>query len=221
MKYQIRMNLAALAAIALCGISPARADITTFVAPPFRGGVGTQSAYWDIFSSAYNGANSPNGIAPGGTTLANATITQTLDPTAFLTGGGNVYDFAASTGFRLDYSAGTSLGQVVFETRTLGSEIDYGAVALTYNNGTGPISLPATRIALPDALGGVTSEWTWDLSALGVNTFSIGFSAAAPSMSFDAATLDIAVVPEPSTFALCGLGVAGLVTIQARRRKAI
>jgi hypothetical protein len=61
-----------------------------FISPTFRGGEGSQSAYWEIFTSAYGGANIPDGIAFGGLSLANATITQSVDPGAFITGTGNI-----------------------------------------------------------------------------------------------------------------------------------
>lgn len=209
----------AAVAMTLCGALAAHADISTFTTPSFRGQPGTQSAYWETFTNAYNGANLPNGISVGGLSLANATLTQTADPSAFLTGTANIYDFANPTGFQLSYSGGLEAGQVVFQTRTAGSEIDYSSVALTYDLGSGPTSLSATRIPLEDLLGGVTSEWIWDLSGVGVNNFTIGFNASAASMSFDSAMLDVAPVPEPGSVALFGLAGAGLIGMRLARRK--
>jgi len=194
----------------LCAAVFARADITTFSTPSFRGNPGTASAYCDIFTSPYGGANSPNGVAPGGIAIANAAITQTSDASAFLTGSGNIYDFANPTGFVLDYSGGFEVGQVVFQSRTLGSEIDYDSLFLICNSASGIVSLPATRNPLADPNGGVSSEWTWDLSSLGVSGFSIVFNASASSMSLDSVMLDAAAVPEPASAALLILFGVGL-----------
>jgi hypothetical protein len=55
---------------------------------------------------------------------------------------------------------------------------------------------------------------------LGISSFSVLFDSAASSLSFDAAMLDTAsvgAVPEPSTWALVGLGSLGFVVWSRRR----
>jgi hypothetical protein len=104
---------------------------------------------------------------------------------------------------------------VVLQTRTLGSEINYGAVSLSYTDGSGTHFLaPLAHIELDrgTTLGAsVSSLFQWNLSGLGISEYSITFAGAGPSVSFDAMTLDAwnqfaVVVPEPSTYALLGLG---------------
>ena len=98
---QLNLITILFAATLSVGAINSHADTNTFLTPSFRGEGETASAYWDIFGSAYNDANSPNGVPLGGNLLASASITQTADPGAFLTGTGNIYDYAASTGFTL------------------------------------------------------------------------------------------------------------------------
>jgi hypothetical protein len=142
-----------LGAALLGSILASHATTAYYDTPAFRGLPGTQSGVWDVFTSAYGGANTPS-LPSGGLTLANATITQTADPGAFLTGTANIYDFAAPTGFILNESAGFDIGTVIFQTRTLGSALDYNSVSLTYDLGAGPVSVAGTRTLLPDAEGG-------------------------------------------------------------------
>lgn len=67
----------------------------------------------------------------------------------------------------------------------------------------------------------VSSRWDWDVNAIGLTDYRIEFVAASSSLSFDSATLDgaaVGVVPEPSTWAMLAVGVAGLLWIRGRNR---
>ena len=64
---------------------------------------------------------------------------------------------------------------------------------------------------------GVSSLWQWDLSGLGVDYFSVSVSAAEVNLSFDSATLDVQLVPEPSVLPLALLG-AGLLVLRRRNQ---
>ena len=160
---------------------------------------------------------------PGATT--GALLTQ-FDSLGFITGSGNLYNLDGISSFSLTDSTTFTLGTVVLQARTLGSELDYNSVLLTYNDGTGTQSLSPlfhTELDRGTILGAsVSSLWQWDLSGRNVDSYSITFSAAAPSLSFDSMTLDtfdqFTQVPEPSTYAIAGLGFALLMLRRVRRR---
>lgn len=193
------------------------ADGADFIIPAFRGAPDTESALWKTFTSAYAGINAPNSVAPGGSVLAAAGITQDVPGIAFITGGGNLYSFAGAMAFTLTYAAGFTpdIGRVVFQTETLGTELDYANVRLNYDLGGGAVAMSAVRDELfRTPLGGfggtaVGSKWEWDLTGLGVHDFSITFEALSSSLSLDAVALDTVAVPEP---AHAGLLAAGLLT---------
>lgn len=203
-------------------------DGAAFEAPIFRGNPGTESALWTAFTDAEGlPGNAPNSVASGGVVLADAIVTQDVPGIAFVTGGGNIYSFSAATKFTLaDTTAYTTgIGLVVFQAETLGTEISYPLVRLTCDLGSGPTSLATARTELfRGSLGGfggsdVVSKWEWDLTGLGVNSYTIQFEAAGSSLSLDALALDTAtpgavVVPEPAQSGL----VCGLVVFRRVRR---
>ncbi|MFO1511926.1 MAG: hypothetical protein U1F83_03275 [Verrucomicrobiota bacterium] len=162
-----------------------------FVVPLFRGSANSQSGYWETFSVPYG---SPGNLPdqPGATTTA--VLTQT-NSNAFLTGSSNIYNLSTSS-FTLTNSTPFTLGTVVLQTRTIGSELDYNSVVLIYADGSGTHSLaPLFRYELNRAAGNgysVSSLWQWDLTGLGVSSYGIEFNASGPSMSFDSMTLDTA-----------------------------
>jgi len=160
-----------------------------FVVPAFRGSANSQTGYWEVFSTP---AGAPGNLPdqPGATTRA--VLTQS-DTNAFLTGSGNIYNLATSS-FTLVDSTPFTLGTVVLQIRTIGSELDYRSVSLTYSNDSGVHSLaPLFRYELNRAAGqgySVSSLWQWELTGLGVSNYSIAFNAGGPSLSFDSMTLD-------------------------------
>lgn len=160
-----------------------------FVVPSFRGTASSEAGYWEVFSVPVGApGNLPD--QPGATT--DAVLTQT-NSNGFLTGSGNIYNLSTSS-FTLTDSTPFTLGTVVLQTRTIGSEVDYNSVSLTYSNASGTHALaPLFRYELNRALSqgySVSSLWQWDLTGLGVTNYSILFNAAGPSMSFDSLTLD-------------------------------
>jgi hypothetical protein len=204
-------------AVLAAGATQSLANTSFFVAPSFRGQAGTSFAGWEAFSAA-TGANSPD--LAGST--ANATFAQNT-PGAFLTGSGNIYAGPPPTvgTYSVSYDGSSPVGAVVFQARTVGLELDYSSISLNYGSG----SLSATRTQLENAVAGggpgavsVSSSWSWDLTGLNASDFTISFNAASPDVSFDAAHLDVASVPEPQTWALAAAGF-GLVVFAGWRRR--
>lgn len=226
-----RLFRAAFLTSLLAGAIPraAAVDGTAFDAPSFRGNLGTESALWTVFTDAEGlPGNTPNSAAPGGVSVADAVVTQDVPGIAFVTGGGNIYSFSDATKFTLSDTTAyaTGIGLVVFQAETLGTEINYPLVNLTYDLGSGPTSLTAPRTELfRGSLGGfggsdVVSRWEWDLTGLGVDSYTIAFQAAGSSMSLDALALDtVSAVPEPAQTGLLAAGLlSGLVVLRRVRR---
>lgn len=163
------------------------AGTTGFVAPSFRGSANTEFGYWEMFTVPIGApGNLPD---QSGATTIDARLTQT-DPGAFLTGSGNIYDLATSS-FILSDSTPYTLGTVVMQARTLGSEIAYNTVSMTYSNESGLHSLaPLFRYETDRSAGGVSFFWQWNLTGLGATSYSVSFSAGGTSLSFDSLMLD-------------------------------
>lgn len=216
----------AIASTVLFSTTTLRAGTNNFVVPEFRGTANSEAGYWESFTIAY-GAPGNSADMAGATT--GAILTQTGSAGSFITGTGNIYDFSEGIqAFQVSDATPFTPGTVVLQTRTLGSELDYGSVTLSYTDGSGVHSLsPASHLELDrgTTLGAsVSSLFQWDLTGLAVTEYSISFNGAGPSVSFDAMTLDTwnqyaLVVPEPSTYALLGLGGAMLGWRTLRRRR--
>ena len=199
--------------------SATNAATNGLVVPAFRGSANSEAGYWEVFTMA---AGAPGNLADGAGSTSGAVLTQ-HSPNAFLTGSDNIYNFTDASTFTLADVTPFALGTVVLQTRTVGSELDYSSVQLTYTDGGGVHSVaPLFRLELDRSVGNgdnVSSLWQWDLSGLGVSSYSIAFAAAESSMSFDALTLDtwnqFSVVPEPSVAALGG--IAGLLLLTRAR----
>jgi hypothetical protein len=209
-----------LAAITFLSLS-LHAATNGFVVPHFRGLPGSTGGGWEVHTVATNHpvGNLPD--LPGN--LAGARLVQ-LDPGAFVTGSGNIYNIGGVSSFIVRHEASEPVGWVTFQARTLGAELDYSSVRLTYESGGSSVSLPPLeRIELDRGtqLGvNVSSRWDWDLNMLNVSTYSIEFQAARSSLSFDSATLDTAavgVVPEPTSVALMVVGALALAWMTSGR----
>lgn len=222
-----RILSTSLVALPILAALPVHAALfSDFEVPAFRGQPNSESAYWDVFTVPVGApGNAANGVASGGVDLSGAIITQTT-PGAFLTGGGNIYSFSSANTFILedevDYAAG--LGLVVLQVNTLGTLLDYESVALTYDLGSGPITVTTTREELYNSPGlgnDIVNKWEWNLSGLGVNSYSIAFNATESSLSLDKVTLDtLSAVPEPQEYAaMVGVALSGFALWRRSRKK--
>ena len=189
----------------------AQAATNNFVVPSFRGTAESELGYWENFSIAYG---APGNVATMAGSTSGAILTQTLSLSAFVTGSGNLYDPAAATAFTLTDSVPYALGTVVLQVRTLGAELKYDAIRLSYLDVGMPRTLePSTRVELDRGtiLGAsVSSLWQWDLQGKGVVDYEITFESDGSSLSLDAVTLDtwdrFQAVPEPSGKLLLAVG---------------
>ncbi len=216
----------ALGAAALGVSCSAFANSSFFVAPDFRGANGGAfSTYtgWESFTTAVGAPGNAGDLAGSS---PNARLFQS-DPLATVIGSGNLYNQNGKSLFELQYAntPARSIDKVVFQVRTSGNELDYTSFGLKYTGST----LAGTRTELErTAFGGppgtpgsgfsVTSRYSWDLPNDYAGDFTVGFGSADISVSFDAAALDVAFVPEPSTWALFGVGAAALIGVVNRRR---
>ena len=206
----------ALAGLGLLGLN---AGTNGFYVPTFRGETGAKAGYWESFTVP---VGAPGNTANFGNDTTSV-LTQSV-PGAFITGTGNLYNMAVASAFTLSYAGAGPAGLVVLQTRTFGTELDYAAVRLNYNGGS--LAAPRTelnRLAVgepgqPGSGSFVSSAWQWDLTGLGVSHYTLSFNAVEHSLSLDSITLDTQAVPEPSTLALAGLGIA--VAAWAVRRRA-
>lgn len=168
---------------------------------------------------------------------SNPTLAQT-DATAGafiigagIAGSGNIYSFSKATSFLLTDSTPYITQNVLFQFLTSGTEIDYTTIRLNYDNGGGNVSLfPTFSTALSSGgaggpFGGGTVEYAaqWDLTGLGISSYTISFAGASSSVSFQSASLDTSpaafaqAIPEPGAGALALLGAMTSLSLRRRR----
>jgi hypothetical protein len=181
---------------------------------------GTFYADWDIFGSLAD--DSPN-FSFG---LGTASVTETGGQ-AFITGGGNIYSFAAVTSFTTTLSTGEGAIEgtrtVVARFKTLGTALADDSVLLSVN---GTQYAPSSSQLLYNlALGGFGGNdqekiFVWTVPD-GDYTFT--FNSAESSMSlarYATYASDVTPIPEPSTCVLLGIST-GVVLFMVRRRRRV
>ena len=222
----------AASACALLTTAPLHA---AFVSPQSwtRAADGTTYQAWDTFAATTDAAPDVAGSTnPSGT----ARLTENTGQ-AFVTGGGNIYSFAAATNFTVtvpeaDVPTPPHHVTAIVQLRTQGSELDYDSILL---NGQAPVDSAELDRDTLGGFGGALVD-SWHLFNLdyadfgdgvpGVKNLTLSFAAADSSMSLDRLAIDTAVrpfgfydepnpVPEPAGLAL--LGVAGPLALGRRR----
>ncbi len=201
-----------------------------FEVPAFRAQPNSGFAGWENFTVPFGG---PNFADVAGTTLPTASIVQTVAPDfstppgILISGAGNLYSGFQNMNLILSTSVAQPLTNVTIQTRTLGSEWNYGLIVLSYIDGQGaPQSIPpgtATELfrqAGPPIFGNPTvnveTRFDWDLSGLSdqITSFSVRFTHSGQHLSLDRLELDTLSIPSPGTLALAPIG---LMAIRRRR----
>jgi len=169
----------------------------------------------------------PNAAENSGATLVLSNLTSGgLGSNSFPQGYGGIYTFfSANVGFALQTSNVLSGVQTISASFQAGGGV-YGASSLLLAfNLQNPAVTSATYWVL--SLGPVSSPigpvdmfrhtWTWDVSALGASSgFGLTWTAGQQHEFYNEVVLTQAI-PEPSIFALLGIGVL-IVICQLRRR---
>lgn len=138
----------------------------------------------------------------------NPTISQ-VGADAFIIGPGstgNIYSFSGVTSFVVSNTTPYALGTAVFQFQTEGTMVDFASIRLNYNGGSqqlAPTEYLREYAGSASAFGGSGSRIAlqWDLTGLGITSYTITFQSLGSSMSFQRAILDTArdyaeVVPQ-------------------------
>lgn len=207
----------------------AQSSAAEFMTPVWRGDANTGYAGWERFQTAV-GANTPDDPASsalGARVIQSTTPDFTTPPGILRTSAGNIYSGFQFLNLRVTNTVSQPLTDVVLQSRTSGTEINYSTIVLSYVDGQGASRTvaPSAREELFRADGieffpgfpssTVEYKWTWDLSSLGeqVTSFSIALPHVQQHISIDRIELDTRSVPGPGTAAML------LLCAAARRRR--
>jgi hypothetical protein len=236
----MKKSIAALFAAITLAAGVAHAVPASFVAPdgttsPFEdwtlSDANSVHAQWEVFTDAVGTpGNLPDvaGSFPADGTPSGATaVVIGNTPSAFLTGGGNIYSFAAPTSFSVtvpNYGLGAGWNtRFVAQIQNQGNPLDFSSVLLSYDGGNQLLPFDYTD----ELVGNPAPEnlFAWDVVGLNPSTFTLTFNASSSSMSLDALAVDTFTqqgafapmgVPEPATGALAALGLLGIAALRRR-----
>jgi len=201
-------------------------------------------AQWEQFTVPFGGAgNAPDvGSYPtSGSPSGSAALIYGNESSAFLTGGGNIYSFAAATDFTaIVPSYGNGAGwntRFVAQLRTLGNLLDLDSVQLTYSDGTdnhtvAPIYYDELYTEAQGGFGGALVDhlFVFDINGYDPSSAFLDFNATSSSMSLDRVAIDtftstsaLTPVPEPAAAVLLalGLGAFGLWRWRLARKSSV
>jgi hypothetical protein len=216
---------AALAGAAVATV--ASAGVVNPLVPSWRGSANTMFMGWDVFTSAYAGANAAD--MAGSSTLGTlfnfgpgAVLTAAPLPTGIYnaTGPLSIMIMGGVT------NAPRNPMEVVMNLADAGTNINQNSVRLTLfdNAGNSSVFMPGTkaeRSNTSDGFGGKakTIAYTWTIDPLAWNStrWQIDFSSSAPHAILDAVTLDFKLVPTPGALAVLAAFAGG--TSRGRRRR--
>lgn len=191
----MKMSCIVVATLAVCSAFEAcrvSAGTNGFFVPFFRGLATSEAGYWETFTVS---VGAPGNLPDRAGASSGAVLTQ-LEANAILTGSGNIYNVSGTNVFEVADATPFTVGTVILQARTLGSELDYNSISLIYSNDSGQHSIaPLSRVELnrgtqPGLGATVSSLWQWDLTGLNIDAYTILFRANGASLSFDAMTLD-------------------------------
>ncbi len=229
MMTKTNLTLISTLTLTLC----AGAAQAAFVTPQSwtRGAGGATFQHWDVFTSMTNAAPDVASTNPNGT----ARVTETSGG-AFITGGGNIYGFAAPAAFsvtipELDVPTPAHNVTAIVQIRVQGQELNANSLLL---NGVQPTdSAELSREQLGGFGGAKVDHWflfnipyaLFGDGIPGVQNLTLTFAAEAAHTSLDQLAIDTAVrpfgyynepnpIPEPTSIALLGLG--GLMLLRRR-----
>lgn len=195
-----------------CGASslPAQTSYGEFVVPSIRGDEGHRFTYWESFTQPYAAANfaradSVDAQGNASNYNDNATITQTEDVGAFVTGSGSIYSFGGATKFVIEYfhEGDDPVTGIVCQFQSGGAAIELDKIHLTYKSVDADgqpveISRPGQFHTYHDPGSGgfsdrVASGAEWVIAAEDppVGDFVIHLDSPGPSMPVYAAQLDV------------------------------
>lgn len=207
--------------------SVASAGLVNPLTPSWRGASNTMYMGWDVFTSAYAGANAAD--MPGSSSLGSlfnfgpgAILTAAPMPTGIYnaTGPISIMIMGGVT------SAPRNPTEVVMNVASAGTGISNASVALTlFDNSGNSRRLSPTSTALrnsaSDGFGGtaVTTAFSWNIDPVAWNTtrWQIDFASTAPHAILDAVSLDFKLVPTPGALAVLAAFAGG--TSRGRRRR--
>ncbi|MCA9311087.1 MAG: hypothetical protein KDA21_07765 [Phycisphaerales bacterium] len=221
------MNCVLTGAVAMIATATAaHAAALNFTTPGFRGvNPNAEYAGFESFTVPFGGPNFPDDPTSNGLP---ATLTQntmpdfSMPPGILISGDGNMYSGFQSLDLTLADIAASPIRTVILQVRTLGTELFYGGVGLSYVDGNGAtqtltpdVSRQLSRVSGPPIMGFPTDnvEWRfkWDLSGLAddVSAYEIGMTHFAPHLSLDRIELDTLSIPAPASVVLLGVAMAG------------
>ncbi len=192
------MKLTQLLPVLALSLSSITADAAEFLQPSWRGGLQTEFAHWDRFTSA-SAPNAPDVHLDAPTLDARLTCTS---PSAFVTSGGNLYSFNSGLSLQLDDSTTYGIKTVLLQVRTLGGALDLDSVRIVAPDAEGRpyLAYPRSKFTLSDEdlesgeqMGGQlqVQVFQFDFSNIPINgTYSILFRSRGSSMSLDQVLLD-------------------------------
>lgn len=200
---------AVFALVAISAVASAQGEFTAAVTPTFRGTPCTEYAGWNVFTSAYNGANVPDLAS----TTSGAGLTQLL-PGAILTSTGNIYHPSQPSTFRLEDTVAIDVHEVVLQTATFGNPRNQGSFILSFvdANQQSVVLAPTELVVLVSVpLASEELFLRWDLSSFAdtILTYRIDWVSSAPNSSLATVLLDVRM-DCPTGIAQCfGDGSAG------------
>jgi hypothetical protein len=194
--------LVAVLVATMVGLNEARPDFTAYT----NGESNSTFAHYDNFNLCAGTYPGPFTDADLGTfhppRIPDVRLTENTG-LGFVTGSGNIYSFDTATDFTAivpSYNRGNGWNTLIWlQFRTLGSELDFDGLTLSYKDGNNVIQVLDVQDAIlfeeilrePDGFGGFTVETVvaFDIS-YNPRITTVNFAASAPSMSLDQFRVD-------------------------------